>query len=327
MDLQSKAQAKKIVEKLFPEKEARDAYLEMFKEAIEKARSLGEDKWGVSLHPDRVRLIIGNLVVCTLHKGYMWLVLPGDEYPDYTSPKEISGWDTDKYEYKAISSISGDYRYEKDYHKEAWPQIREQHFKFLELTAQKYKKLHKKSLAKHSPGVLKLLNLSDRGSGEVLGSPVGELDKEDKPIIVAPELFKSVISDIETLKNDPKHNEKEHEILVASFYEALGYEKFTEIKYQWDKIDIAILKKKKVSIVNEVKRKWNLSDDMEAARKQAYLYALDAGAKYVVVTNGDYYALYDRDKGRSFSDHFIGDFCITELTKEKLDLIEILKKK
>jgi hypothetical protein len=326
MNLKSKAEARKVIEKLFPKKEAREAYLGMFKEAIEKARSFGEDKWGVSLHPDRVRLIIGNLVVCTLQKGYMWLVLPGDEYPDYTSPKEIPGWDTERFEYKAISSISGEYRYEKDYHKEAWPQIREQHFKFLELTAQKYKKLHKKSLAKHSPGVLKLLNLSDRG-GEVARPVVVITDKEDKPIIVTPELFKSVISDVKILRKDPKHNEKEHEILVASFYEALGYEQFTEIKYQWDRIDIAILTKKKVLIVNEVKRKWNLFDNMTDAVKQAYFYALDAGARYVVVTNGDYYAIYDRDRGRSIADHFIGDFCLTELTKEKLDLIEILKKK
>jgi acid stress-induced BolA-like protein IbaG/YrbA len=62
--------------------------------------------------------------------------------------------------------------------------------------------------------------------------------------------------------------------LVTSFYEALGYENFTEIKYQWDKIDIAILIKEKILIVTEVKRKWNIFDNMKAALKQAYLYAL-----------------------------------------------------
>jgi len=41
MNRNSKAQAKKIIEKLFPKKGARDAYLKMFSEAIAEARSHG----------------------------------------------------------------------------------------------------------------------------------------------------------------------------------------------------------------------------------------------------------------------------------------------
>jgi len=44
------------------------------------------------------------------------------------------------------------------------------------------------------------------------------------------------------------------------------------------------------------------------------------------VTNGDYYAIYDRDKGRSYDDNFMGDFNLTELTKDKIDLVNTLKK-
>jgi hypothetical protein len=329
MNLKSKAEAKKVIEKLFPKKEARDAYLAMFKEAIAQARSYGEKKWGVSLHTDRVRLIIGNLVVCTLHKGYMWLVLPGEEYPDFTSPKEIPGWDTDSYGYKSISSITGDYHYSKAYHKKAWPQIKEQHFKFLELAAEKYKKLHSKSLEKHSPGVLKYIGVLDRGVNGVVKRPEPNTKKpsELKTGSLTVNSFKSVIKDINLLKKDRSHTEKAHEVLVASFYEKLGYESFTDIKYQTAQIDIAIETKKRILIVNEVKRSWHLSDNMDKALRQAYLYALKVGAKYVVITNGDYYAIFDRDKGRSYDDHFVGDFHITELTKDKLDLIRILMKK
>lgn len=48
MDRESIDDAKKVIEKLFPEKEARKAYLEMFAECIEEARRHGAEKWGVN---------------------------------------------------------------------------------------------------------------------------------------------------------------------------------------------------------------------------------------------------------------------------------------
>ena len=219
--------------------------------------------------------------------------------------------------------MSGSYQYSKDYHSKAWPQIRAQHFKFLELAAEKCKKLHSKSQEKHSPGVLKFLNIPLKGPKK---PPLKVPNKIKSPYLIQKQ-FKSVIEDIKLLKEDSAHTEKGHEALVVSFYETLGYKKFADIKYQLSKIDIAIQAKEKTLIVNEVKRDWNLSNNIEAALEQAYVYALKVGAKYAIVTNGDYYAIYDRDKGRSYDDNFLGDFNLTELTKEKLELIEILKKK
>lgn len=322
MDRNSKVQAKKVIEKLYSQKGARKAYLKMFSEAIEESRALGEEKWGVTLHDDRIRLIIGNLVVCTLHKGNIWFVLPGDAYPDYTSPKEIPGWDTDSFEYKSISSIAGYYQYSRAYHNKAWPQIREQHFKFLELAAQKCKKLTAKSQEKHSPGVLKYLNIQRNAPKR----PIPKRVPKVKGTTVVHNQFKSVIEDIKLLKQDPAHTEKAHEALVVSFYETLGYKKFADIKYQLSKIDIAIQTKNKTLIVNEVKRDWNLSKNILPAVEQAYSYAQKVGSKFAVVTNGDYYAIYDRDQGRSYDNNFLGDFNLTKLTKEKIRLIDILKK-
>jgi len=45
----SKEDAKKIIEKLFPEKEARNACLKMFAEAIVEAKRYGNKKWSVTL--------------------------------------------------------------------------------------------------------------------------------------------------------------------------------------------------------------------------------------------------------------------------------------
>jgi hypothetical protein len=75
MDRENIDDAKKVIEKLFPEEESRKAYLDMFAECIEEARRHGDEKWGVTLHSDRVRLNVGSLVVCTLHEGCSWVVL------------------------------------------------------------------------------------------------------------------------------------------------------------------------------------------------------------------------------------------------------------
>ena len=48
MDRENMNDAKKVIEKLFPEKEARKAYLEMLAECIEEARRHGAEKWGVN---------------------------------------------------------------------------------------------------------------------------------------------------------------------------------------------------------------------------------------------------------------------------------------
>jgi len=84
MDRESIDDAKKVIEKISPEKESRKAYLEMFAECIEEARRHGAEKWGVTLHSDRVGLNVGSLVVCTLHEGYFWVVLPVQ--PNHSMP-------------------------------------------------------------------------------------------------------------------------------------------------------------------------------------------------------------------------------------------------
>ena len=192
----------------------------------------------------------------------------------------------------------------------------------MELAAQKCKKLTAKSQEKHSPGVLKYLNIQRNAPKR----PIPKRVPKVKGTTVVHNQFKSVIEDIKLLKQDPAHTEKAHEALVVSFYETLGYKKFADIKYQLSKIDIAIQTKNKTLIVNEVKRDWNLSKNILPAVEQAYSYAQKVGSKFAVVTNGDYYAIYDRDQGRSYDNNFLGDFNLTKLTKEKIRLIDILKK-
>lgn len=141
-----------------------------------------------------------------------------------------------------------------------------------------------------------------------------------------PEWLKGLINDIEKLKADAEHKERAHESLVEAFYELLGFSKYEDIKHRQGRIDICIEHDNKKIIVNEVKKDWHLSWRDRKALSQAYNYAHETGTRYVVLTNGDYYAVFDREKGHSYESQFIGDCRLSKLKNEHLGLIEILKK-
>ncbi|MBU1853955.1 MAG: type I restriction enzyme HsdR N-terminal domain-containing protein [Candidatus Omnitrophica bacterium] len=154
----------------------------------------------------------------------------------------------------------------------------------------------------------------------------------DKTIYVAqetyerPEWLHELLGDIDKLKNDPEHKERAHESLVESFYNLLGFVKFSDIKHRQGRIDITIEYEGKVIIVNEVKKSWGLSYRDRDAVIQVYNYSLETGARFVVITNGDYYAIFDKDKGRSYESNFVGNFQLSELRKKDLELIDFLRK-
>ena len=141
-----------------------------------------------------------------------------------------------------------------------------------------------------------------------------------------PDWLINLIDDIEILQKDKEHKERAHESLVEKFYELLGYARFIDIKHRQGRIDISIEHQGKIILVNEVKKDWNLSYKDKAVIIQAYNYSLESGARFVIVTNGDYYAIFDKDKGRSYESHFVGDFQLSKLKKDSLKLIDFLKK-
>jgi hypothetical protein len=113
---------------------------------------------------------------------------------------------------------------------------------------------------------------------------------------------------------------------VESFYESLGYIKHDEIKFRQGRIDVCVYNDGNPLIVNEVKRDWNLSSSDRKVLTQAYSYALENDVKFVVITNGDYYGVYDRGQGSSYDANFVGEFRLSNLDDKGVQLIEILKK-
>jgi hypothetical protein len=59
--------------------------------------------------------------------------------------------------------------------------------------------------------------------------------------------------------------------------------------------------------------------------KQACAYALESGSPFVIITNSDYYALYDRRKGLTLDERFVAEFYLTALTEEGLKVLEGLR--
>lgn len=142
-----------------------------------------------------------------------------------------------------------------------------------------------------------------------------------------PDWLTEVIQSIKKLKEDTEHQERGHESLIEQFFEKLHYERVTDIKFQRGHIDIEISIENKPLMVVEVKKYWNLNVNKDQDTvKQAYNYALANGARFVIISNGDYYAVFDRDLGRTYTSNLKGEFVLSELNKDDLSLINFLKK-
>jgi hypothetical protein len=147
---------------------------------------------------------------------------------------------------------------------------------------------------------------------------------EDKKNPNATNKLDTLISSIENLKNDFQHSERDHESLVEKFFSFLGYH-HEEIKYRSGRMDVLIKLNEKPMIVVEVKKYWNLTKKDDAVI-QGYKYALENGVRYVLITNGDYYALYDRIQGLSFESNFVMEFTLSKLSKDNFSVFGPLRR-
>jgi len=149
----------------------------------------------------------------------------------------------------------------------------------------------------------------------------------EKTQLVLPHWLKNIINDIKKLKASLTHHERSNESLIERFFENLGYERFNDIIFRKGRIDISISIDNLPVIVVEVKRYWNLNVHSDCGVvRQAYNYALENGAKIVIITNGDYYAIYDRERGRTYNENLVGEFILTNLQISDLRLINSLRK-
>ena len=99
-----------------------------------------------------------------------------------------------------------------------------------------------------------------------------------------------------------------------------------DLKFRRGRIDLTVESDGTPLAVIEAKRTWDLDFENSAEYiKQAYQYAHQDGVRYVIVTNGDDYILFDRLKGLSWEDNLSGEWKLTDLREEDLTFIDGLR--
>jgi predicted Mrr-cat superfamily restriction endonuclease len=145
---------------------------------------------------------------------------------------------------------------------------------------------------------------------------------------IRPEFLTALIERIEVFRKDEEHQERDHESLVEAFFVSIGYARQADLKFRRGHIDLIIGADGLRLAVVEVKRTWDLDydgDNAIKARKQAYQYAHETGMRYVLVTNGDDYMLFDRLKGLSWETNLLAEWKLTALRDEDLTMIDRLR--
>jgi len=98
-----------VARKLFPEKEIRSVCLKVFAASINHADILGSGKWGVYFKENKIRLLVGNLIVCTAHENTLWMTLDADGLNASKDKRRLlsrsEGWEWDSGDYSKFSAV------------------------------------------------------------------------------------------------------------------------------------------------------------------------------------------------------------------------------
>jgi hypothetical protein len=140
----SEGEAEQLICSILTEPDTRQQCLTVLAEGIEEANRHGRDLWAVRHTTEKVRLIVGHIIICTLanrpERGPIWMALDKGLLGASNSLLERSGdweWDVDVYpEYPTIESRNGYYSPSKK-HTEIWPTIRHLHFESISKAANK----------------------------------------------------------------------------------------------------------------------------------------------------------------------------------------------
>jgi hypothetical protein len=151
-------EARQVICSLLPDTRVRRSCLEIFGESAGYANSFGSDKWGAYYETGKVRLLVGSLIVFTIHKDGVWLALDQElldtsqELSVFLDNAEEWRWDNYDYPiYKSVPSRNGFYTPSNN-HVEVWSVIKKLHFEVIARTAAKYEKLRNGS--KHSEALI-----------------------------------------------------------------------------------------------------------------------------------------------------------------------------
>lgn len=150
-----------VINRLLPDIDKRESSLQAFREAVRYANSCASDKWGVYYDQRNIRLLVGGLIVFTIHRDALWLAL---DQQLLESSIELSSalesyqewqWDDRDYpRYKQVPSRNGFYKPSNN-HRKVWNDLKQLNFELISKAANKYAKLREGT--KHSPDLIEYL--------------------------------------------------------------------------------------------------------------------------------------------------------------------------
>lgn len=130
---------------------------------------------------------------------------------------------------------------------------------------------------------------------------------------------------LDHLKASDGMPERQIEDLVKQFLLKLGHSPLT-IQFQKGRIDISVHNESdKIVCVYEVKRSLASTPKKEEARRQANDYSCRVGARLFVITDADFFEIYDRKKGVDYDSMFCGGFQLTRYDSSKNHLLDLLR--
>jgi 5-methylcytosine-specific restriction protein A len=174
-----------VVSSLLPDDEYRKICLSLFAQSLIKANSYGRNKWGVYYRSEGIRLLVGGIIVFTIHKDGIWLSLDRRLLNEAIDQRRLLDetrawqWDKNDYpEYKRVPSRNGYYTPSAD-DAEIWSVIRNFHFEHIKNVAEKYPELISPSQRTYDPALLVYLR---KELGQAIPEPDYGPQIEDNPI-------------------------------------------------------------------------------------------------------------------------------------------------
>ncbi|MFW5652950.1 MAG: hypothetical protein ACOC0P_02800 [Planctomycetota bacterium] len=118
--------------------------------------------------------------------------------------------------------------------------------------------------------------------------------------------------------------ERHVEDLVKQILMRLGVPS-QSVRFQVGRMDICVVDQQEQSLlVAEVKRSLTKRSTCDQARRQGFDYAMRSGSRHVLLTDARVFMLYDRSRGASYEDAFVGKAAITDLDEEGVIVLERL---
>lgn len=151
--------AQEIIEALLPDKKLRDTCLTIFADATIEANIYGGDKWAIHLLDNKVRLLVGHNIICTINAGRIWMAVDQALLPTAgVDLNQLPEWEWDRKDYPDYPSIEAKngYYIPSFQHPQIWIELRRLLFEAI-YQAATHRKMDARTPNKHNAEVLDYL--------------------------------------------------------------------------------------------------------------------------------------------------------------------------